>query len=119
MFLVILFVIVFANGISTKAPEDKMVRFSEEAFFKSLARDNNFQKLNEEEKHNLISHALMLIDSRKQEERLREAEKERLQNLKIQKEKEARFQQERKIIKELLLKKMKSPIMYDFFTFRY
>ena len=119
MLFFLLLLMVGSNSVLAAITSPSMSQFSEEAFFKSLSRDKNFQKLNDEEKYNLISHALILIDARKQEERARQAETERLRQLKIKQENERRFQLERKIIKEYLLKKIKTPIMYDFITMRY
>jgi hypothetical protein len=122
LFFLLLFVVILNSALAaqvTSLPLKTNAEFSEEAFFKSLSKDKNFQKLNEEEKYNLISHALILIDARKQEEKSRKAESERLRQQKIQQEKERRFQLERKIIKEYLLKKVKTPIMNDFITLRY
>ena len=106
LFFLLLFVVISNSALAAQVsplPPKANTEFSEEAFFKSLSKDKNFQKLNEEEKYNLISHALILIDARKQEEKSRKAETERLRQQKIQKEKERRFQLERKIIKEYLL----------------
>jgi len=122
LFFLLLFVVILNSALAAQLsplPPKTNTDFSEEAFFKSLSKDKNFQKLNEEEKYNLISHALILIDARKQEEKLRKAESERLRQQKIKQEKERRFQLERKIIKEYLLKKVKTPIMNDFITMRY
>ena len=122
LFFLLLFVVILNSALAAQLsplPPKTNTDFSEEAFFKSLSKDKNFQKLNEEEKYNLISHALILIDARKQEEKLRKAESERLRQQKIKQEKERRFQLERKIIREHLLKKVKTPIMNDFITMRY
>ncbi len=122
LFFLLLFVVILNSALAAQLsplPPKTNTDFSEEAFFKSLSKDKNFQKLNEEEKYNLISHALILIDARKQEEKLRKAESERLRQQKIKQEKERRFQLERKIIREYLLKKVKTPIMNDFITMRY
>ena len=122
LFFLLLFVVILNSALAAQLspllPKTN-TDFSEEAFFKSLSKDKNFQKLNEEEKYNLISHALILIDARKQEEKSRKAESERLRQQKIKQEKERRFQLERKIIREYLLKKVKTPIMNDFITMRY
>ena len=122
LFFLLLFVVILNSALAAQLsplPPKTNTDFSEEAFFKSLSKDKNFQKLNEEEKYNLISHALILIDARKQEEKSRKAESERLRQQKIKQEKERRFQLERKIIREYLLKKVKTPIMNDFITMRY
>jgi hypothetical protein len=119
MLFIVMLLLVVLNGLLAANNLTPIAQFSEETFFKSLSRDRNFQKLSDEEKYNLISHALILIDARKQEERARQAEAERLRQLKIKQENDRRFQQERKIIKEYLLKKIKLPIMYDFITLRY